>query len=67
MQTKYLRELKASRSSNDRYISSEELESRAGMPLTRDQIKLLKRAYKGMLIFVPTVWNHSIRLKLTQI
>lgn len=51
IQAKYKREAQAQAQAgarfNDRYISSAELEKRAGGPLTRDQIKVLKKAYKG--------------------
>ncbi|CDO56245.1 conserved hypothetical protein [Geotrichum candidum] len=46
MQTKYIKTLRSANHTSDRYISSAELEAKAGGPLTRDQIKALKRAYK---------------------
>lgn len=47
VQNKHLKVASSSRATSDRYISSAELESRVGSPLTRDQIKLLKKAYKN--------------------
>lgn len=62
MQTKYIKTLRSANHTSDRYISSAELEAKAGGPLTRDQIKALKRAYKGMSSTVIKLYIYCVHI-----
>lgn len=64
MQSKYVQLVKPTILSNERYISSQELETRAGIELTREQIKVLKRAYKSKFFIIYFI-SRSLELTIT--